>query len=110
MNLLLWRLALTSFANDVAATCLSRKTEQKLDFHREFRRTLAKICATDELPSEKHLKALWSFLLGSDASESEFDAWYGYVKLRFEEGERLKSILPEALLIALYSPYFLVEH
>lgn len=112
MNLLLWRLALTSFANDLAATCYDQKTAQEVDLNASFRRVLFKVChSSDKRPSEKALKALWQALLNADAPESDFFAWQDFLVQRLlRDKESMQVVLSEALLAALYSPYFLVEH
>lgn len=78
LNMMIWRVALTGFAEAVAASC----TTPRLAFDKTFQATLSALC-TWPAPlarSDEVLRAFWIGIEGYDAPESEYVAWRDFIR------------------------------
>ena len=110
MNMMLWRLALMSFATDIAAQCNGSPAIVHV-YKKSFERKVKDICAKPERFNRRAFKALWVIIMGYDAANEVRDKWLAFVARAYKNRKMsVEKILGDAVFAALYSPHFLIEH
>jgi hypothetical protein len=105
LNMVIWRVTLTRFADALAASCGA----PQLALHPQFLATLARLCAwpAPEARSEAVLTAFWLALMGYSAPESEYAAWRDFFLREFAARPAGETIAAMTLGITM-NPYFLL--
>ncbi len=107
INMLLWYIALSGLATDMADTC----DDHSNLFNQKTDDILAKLCTWPEAESksDKTLQELWQLLMDYDATNEEFLVWRAYVQSdEFSKNTKKEAILNMVVSI-LYNPYFLLK-
>lgn len=118
LNILLWQIALSNLAKDVAFSCRGSGAPQSLGgrypYNPPFAARLKPLCSwpSPEVKQEATLLNLWQAVMGFDAPKEEYDAWRDYFLnptspfANASRDESIKAMFRSMLL----SPYFLLEH
>lgn len=117
LNMLLWQIALSKLATEVALSCRDANAPQNLGlypYNASFAARLKPLCSwpSPEAKQEAKLLDLWQAVMGFDAPKQEFDAWRDYFLAptspfaNASRDDSLKAMIRSMLL----SPYFLLEH
>ena len=106
INMVLLRLAFSSFAKSLASTCQS----PQLLLNEPFYDTLEALCTwpSDEAKSDEVLTAFWLAMMGYDAPQSEYGLWRDFVRATYADKTATETIEAMTLAIML-NPYFLLE-
>ena len=113
MNLILWYIALSGFATDVASHCATTPNPGAPNLLATFETALKPVCAwpADSAKTDAVPQALWLALMEFDAPETEYQAWKQYF---VSDPVLSQATAPKALsamiLAALYNPYFLLRN
>lgn len=112
MNVLVWRMMLTRFASDLAATCpaseLEPKAEPPVALNQRATSVMSALCSWPSVTDEA-LASAWDLVVGPLAPASSRDEW-----IAFAHGEDLQlrsadQALPSLWLAAFLHPSFLLE-
>jgi hypothetical protein len=112
MNVLVWRMMMRGFANDLAATCAGTKLVPQapvpIELNARAAATVRALCAWPEV-SDAELGAAWDLVIGYLAPKTSRDAWINYARSADLQGRRGDDALPLVWLGALLHPSFLLE-
>ncbi|MEA2906009.1 MAG: hypothetical protein QOC56_542 [Alphaproteobacteria bacterium] len=107
VNMVIWRVVLSGFAQSVAGSCQS----PRLNFHPRFLATLKTLCSwpAAEAKADAVLQDFWLSVMGFNAPESEYLAWRDFF-LRSSYGHRPAAEAIDAMTLAItMNPYFLLH-
>ena len=106
VNVAIWHVALSGFAQSVAGSC----DKAQLQFHPRFSAILAKLCTwpAAEARSEAVLLDYWWSIMGHNAPEEEFVAWRDFITGTYQGRPAHETIADMTLAIAM-NPYFLLD-
>jgi hypothetical protein len=118
MNMLLWQIALSGLAGDVAGSCGTNNNPLKLGFaykyNDQFAARLKKLCAWPavEAKTEDNLLKLWLSVMSFDAPKQEYEAWRDFFLASSSPfaNSPSKDAVKAMMRAMLLSPYFLLEH
>lgn len=120
MNILLWQIVLSKFADDVAASCGTDNNPVYLGYSYSFKYNsqlaarLKPLCTWPSATAkeEDNLLQLWLSVMSFDAPKEEYEAWRDFFLAStspFANGSN-KDVLKAMLRAMLLNPYFLLEH
>lgn len=118
MNILLWQIAFSGFAGDVAAYCGTDYNPvylgNSIKYNDPFAARLKSLCAwpAAEAKTEENLLKLWLAVMNFDAPREEFEAWRDFFLASNSPFANAppKDAIKAMLRAMLLSPYFLLEH
>jgi len=112
MNVLVWRMMLKGFANDLAATCpgssLVSIAEPTITLNARAAPVVRALCAWPAV-SDEALGAAWDLVIGYLAPKASRDAWIAYAHGADLQSRPDDDALPQLWLGALLHPAFLLE-
>jgi len=112
MNVLVWRMMLKGFANDLAATCpgsgLSPGVDPPLALSARAAPIVRALCAWPKV-SDDALAVAWDLTIGYLAPKTSRDAWIAFAHGADLQSRRADDALPQLWLGALLHPSFLLE-
>jgi hypothetical protein len=90
LNMMIWQVALSGFADAVAASC----AKPRLAFNEMFQATLRSACTwpSTEARSDGVLQAFWIGIAGYDAPESEYRAWRDFLRRTYAERPAVEAV------------------
>jgi hypothetical protein len=106
LNMLLWDVALSSFADAVSASC----DKPRFPLHEAFMSTLRKLCAwpSQEARSDEVLEAFWLAIMGYNATPQDYSAWRDFFRTSYSGHPANEAIRAMTLAIVLH-PRFLLH-
>ena len=110
INLILWYLAFSGMASDIANHC--NPAVNTLPLLPEFRSTMSKLCAwpAAEAKTDEVLMAYWTELTQFDAPGTEFEAWKSFFLNSDYANRPAKEVITAMTLSAWMNPYFLLKN
>lgn len=106
LNLMIWHVTLSGFANAVGETCES----ERLVFHPRFMKTLQQLCQWP-LPAAKEGRVLlefWSSVMGYNAGEDEYLVWKEFFLREYRDSKPAETVAAMTLAITM-NPRFLLH-
>jgi hypothetical protein len=105
LNMLIWQVALSAFADAVAQSC----TVPRLAFHESFTSTLRQLCVWPEAPasSDGVLEAFWLAIMGYSATPQDFAAWRDFFRASYAGRSAADTIKAMTLAITLHPSFLL---
>jgi len=106
LNLMIWHVTLSGFANAVGETCES----ERLVFHPRFIKTLQQLCQWP-LPAAKEERVLlefWTSMMGYNAGEDEYLVWKEFFLREYRDGKPPETVAAMTLAITM-NPRFLLH-
>jgi len=112
MNVIVWRMMLRGFANDLAAGCpgshLTPAMQPKIALNAQANGVVMALCAWPTV-DDKALGAAWDLTIGYLAPAKSRDAWIKYAHSADLQSRSADDALPQLWLGALLHPAFLLE-
>lgn len=115
INLILWHLALSGFAQDLARVCpdATEKPTFKTDsLNPLLLKSLQTLCSWPDASAKNadNLMALWMSLMGFDAPYEEFLAWQEFLHSPEMGQTPAAQALPDAITAIFLNPHFLLKN
>lgn len=106
LNMLIWQVALSGFAEALAQSC----TSPGLNLHETFISTLRKLCTwpAETASSEDVMQAFWLAIMGYSATIDDFAAWRDFFRSSYAKRPAAETIKAMTLAITL-QPSFLLH-
>ena len=112
MNVLVWRMMLSRFATDLAATCpgsaLVPAAQPEIVLNGRAARVVGALCAWPAV-EDQTLTDAWDLVMGFRATTESRDAWIAFARSAELQGRAADKALPSLWLGALVHPAFLLE-
>lgn len=105
LNMLVWQVALSAFADAVAQSC----TTPRLALHESFMSTLRQLCVWPEATASTDgvLEAFWLAIMGYSATPQDFAAWRDFFRTSYAERSAADTIKAMTLAITLHPSFLL---
>ena len=106
LNLMIWHVTLSGFANAVGETCQSNR----LVFHPRFMQTLQQLChwPSSMAKEEGVLLDFWGGVMGYNAGEDEYLAWKEFFLREYRDSKPGETVAAMTLAITM-NPRFLLH-
>ncbi|HEX4924928.1 MAG TPA: hypothetical protein VFV50_12620 [Bdellovibrionales bacterium] len=107
-NLMLWKIAMTGIARDIAKTCMAQEQER---FNAEFLAAVSHLCRWPAASAQTDavLEDLWLALMGYSAPEEEYLAWRGFLKSDYMQKLDAGQAVTAMATAILMNPHFLLR-
>jgi hypothetical protein len=106
LNLMIWHVTLSGFANAVGETC----TSDRLFFHPRFMKTLQQLCRWPLAAAKEEgvLLEFWTSVMGYNAGEDEYLVWKEFFLREYSDSKPAETVAAMTLAITM-NPRFLLH-